>query len=1009
MIQASLYKFLKHNSLSKTRILICANQKEAQKAYEVVKFFCLDSNQFNVDSKKIESKNTFTPLLMNEFRLNYGDDVRSFFSEFLDSMATLNEFYKNKNSFLIAPIYSIFNPLPKENYFKSINLKVNEDYDLNELKNYFLDSLYEVVDVIEMEGEVSFRGDIIDVYPPNSKPIRISFFDSIIEDIKEFDISTQLSNKDKFIESININPAFFYLESKELESIKAQIEDSDFDVLEKDLISSGFWFLENKEFLIKDYESLISKNALNELNEIIENSDSTSNVFWKNQNLNILDSSNDYRDIDFHLNILNSLIANNEKKQITILCASKTLLQTLNLNAPNIKIIESNLDVNVITPNELIISLTPTIKKAKKRAPKIAIDELNIGEYVVHQTYGIGVFKGIVQNNVLNSVRDFVLIAYQGEDKLLLPVENLHLIDRYIASSGGLPIVDRLGKGSFLKLKEKARTKLFEIADMIIKLAAKRNLMKGQIIDSSLPEIFMFKNSSGFKLTADQERSINEIFSDMSSGRVMDRLLSGDVGFGKTEVAMNAIFACYKNNFQSALVVPTTLLCSQHFETLKNRFSSFEIIIEKLDRFTPAKEKTRILNNLKEGKIDVLIGTHSVLGVEFNNLGLLVIDEEHKFGVKQKEALKKLTQNVHLLSMSATPIPRTLNMALSQIKGMSRLEIAPESRQDSKTFVKHKSDALLKEVINRELRRAGQVFYLHNHIASLQTIYNELKDLLPNLNIAILHSQIPALKTEEIMNDFALKKYQVLLCTSIIESGIHIPNANTIIVDGADKFGLADLHQLRGRVGRGEKVGYCYFLVEEDKELTQNATKRLLALERNSYLGSGASIAYHDLEIRGGGNLIGENQSGHINNIGYSLYLNMLEEAINTLSGNVNENNDCVELKISVSAYLNPELIASDKLRLELYRRLSLAKSASEVHLIEEEINNRFGALDSFSLAFLRLILIKILANEKNISQILHYNQNIQIRFKNGDKVDITSPSKDDDDVLDSILGFLRK
>ena len=962
--------------------------------------------------------------------------MRSFYSEILQILAVLREFYARADSLLIAPIYSLLYALPSQQYLQPFGIEISKQYNLEKLKEQILCYGYEAVEVIEMEGEVSFRGDIIDIYPPLLQPFRISFFDDECEDIRIFDCATQLSDKNSKIDSILIPPALFALKHSEFNALQEAIESTDDSsfVFSKDILSCGLWLLQNvgiESFILpQKFSTIFSPNAQKELDEILSIREDL-DIFWHSakKSLPCITYSNDFTDIDFYPALLLPIITHNTHKQITLLCNSEAILSALNINElksanPNIEILPLNASVHFATPQEIVLSLNPTQTRVKSRKkPKLQLDELNVGEYVVHSEYGIGIFRGIVQDRILGALRDFIAISYQGEDKLFLPVENLHLIERYIASSGTLPIVDKLGKGSFAKLKQKARIKLFEIADSIIKLAAQRNLTKGLLIDTKSPELDVFRHSSGFILTADQDRAIDEIYKDLASGMVMDRLLSGDVGFGKTEVALNAIYAVQKSGFQSAFIVPTTLLAAQHFASLDSRLSPLGIRIARLDRFCSTKQKREVLQACKNGQIDVLIGTHSAFGVEFANLGLVVIDEEHKFGVKQKEGLKQICKNAHILSMSATPIPRTLNMALSKIKGLSRLEIPPKERKDSRTFIKTKSDALLKEVVLREVRRGGQVFYVHNNIAQIPSLKSELEGLFPHLSIAVLHSQISANETEEIMRDFMLKKYQILLCTAIVESGIHLPNANTIIIDGADRFGLADLHQLRGRVGRGDKEGFCYFLITNAESITKEATKRLLALERNSYLGSGASIAYHDLEIRGGGNLLGESQSGHIKNIGLSLYLKMLEEAINVLSGGKidNDKNKGVELRLNVSAYLNPELIPSDRLRLEIYRRLSLCEEVSEVAQIEREIEDRFGKIDEMSRAFLQLIVIKILAQSKGVAKILHYEQNIQVEFRKlGDssadvankesnrKISLQSPSKDDEDVLETILVFLR-
>ncbi|PAF53963.1 transcription-repair coupling factor [Helicobacter sp. 13S00482-2] len=992
MIQSSLYYAFKNGF--KTSILITKDFKEAQQAYQVAKF--------------CKEKTFLSPIVLPDLRARMGDDMRSFVSEFSELLAKLREFYSTPNPLLISPISTLLYPLPISRMLESFTLKKNTSIDITELKNRLLYYGYENVDIVGVEGEVSFRGDIIDIFPPFSLPYRISFFDTECESIRSFDPDTQISDKIEY-DCIDIPPALFSLDESKYNLLTEKISQCDFDAFSKDISSLGFWFLqEDGTYFIKTYECVLSMEALKEAEEIFSFENSSSLTLGDFTSLKVLDKPRDGSiDIDVDIRVLDSIIELNAKKSITLLGKNQALFKNLTLNE-SLKCEISDCIINISTPSELIISLNTHTRTQKQKKSKIGIDELNSGEYVVHDDYGIGMFKGITQNTILGSVRDFIEIIYQGQDKLLLPVENLHMIQRYIAPFGNVPIMDKLGKGSFAKLKEKVKIKLFEIADAIIQLAAERDLIEGKRIDTSLVELESFKNSCHFTLTSDQERSIKEIFADMSSGKAMDRLLSGDVGFGKTEVALNAIFAVYKSGYQSALIVPTTLLCNQHFNTLKNRLEPFGIRIAKLDRFVKS-HKTQIIKKLLDGEIDVVVGTHSLLNARFKNLGLIVVDEEHKFGVKQKEIIKDLSKDSHLLSMSATPIPRTLNMALSQIKGMSSLLIPPIQRQPNKTFVKENTSVLLKEIIHRELRRNGQIFYIHNNIATINKVKEQIQALVPNLKIAILHSQIHSEESEDIMIDFAEEKYHMLLCTSIIESGIHLPNANTIIINEADKFGLADLHQLRGRVGRGNKEGYCYFLVNEKKTLSQEAQKRLLALEKNSYLGSGASIAYHDLEIRGGGNLIGQAQSGHIKNIGYGLYLRMLEDAITHLSGSNLQNPTSVELKISVSGYLNPELIASDRLRLELYRRLSLCKEVSEVYEIEGEIEDRFGKLDVMSLQFLQIIMIKILANSLQVKAISNYTQNITIIYDEDIKESILAPSKDDDDILNTILETLRK
>ncbi len=991
MIQSSLYRAL--NKGFDYQILACKDFKESKLAKEVISYF----------------KPNTKAILFPEFRAKKNDDLRSFFEEFLQLLGGLREFYQaleNKQEvIIIAPISALLHPLPKKELLESFKITLLEKYNLKDLKDKLFYYGYEILDLVEVEGEASFRGDIVDIYAPNSKAYRLSFFDAECESIKEFDPTTQMSLKEDLLE-IEIPPTLFSLDEPSYKDLKTKVEQSPLNSFSKDLTSFGLWFLgEKAQDLLSVYKSVISPRALEEIQELASLNELDGERF---RFLKVLENPQGYEDLEIHAHALEGFIALHSNRKITLLASNKTILDNAisALDAGNMECVIAPFVLNFKTPDRIFISLNSFERKKKRQKSKLALNELNAGEWVVHDDYGVGVFSQLVQHSVLGNKRDFLEIAYLGEDKLLLPVENLHLIARYVAQSDSVPVKDRLGKGSFLKLKAKVRAKLLEIAGKIIELAAERNLILGKKMDVHLAELEVFKSHAGFEYTSDQEKAIAEISRDLSSHMVMDRLLSGDVGFGKTEVAMHAIFCAFLNGFQSALVVPTTLLAHQHFETLRARFENFGVRVARLDRY--ASEKNKLLKAVGLGLIDVLVGTHAILGAKFKNLGLVVVDEEHKFGVKQKEALKELSKSVHFLSMSATPIPRTLNMALSQIKGISSLKTPPTDRKPSRTFLKEKNDELLKEIIHRELRRNGQIFYIHNHIASISKVKTKLEELIPKLKIAILHSQINANKSEEIMLEFAKGNYQVLLCTSIVESGIHLPNANTIIIDNAQNFGLADLHQLRGRVGRGKKEGFCYFLIEDQKSLNEQALKRLLALEKNSYLGSGESIAYHDLEIRGGGNLLGQDQSGHVKNIGYALYTRMLEDAIYELSGGKKRLEKSVEIQLGVSAFLNPELIASDSLRLDLYRRLSLCENTDEVGQIHEEIEDRFGKIDDLSAQFLQIITLKILANQLGIIKLSNFNQNITITYSDEKKESLKAPSKDDNDILETLLKHLR-
>ena len=1004
MIQSSFYEFFKthlrdfQEKYQNGLICLTNDKNDAQKLADVASFLGIQS------------------FVLEDLRAVFGEDLRSYQEELREILNTLKNFYTtNSPKILFSPLQTLLNPMPKLEALEGFSISFGESLELREFQETLLHFGYEFVELVEMSGEVSIRGDIIDLFLPNyENPIRLSLFCNEIESIRFFDVQTQLCFQEE-IEKLEILPAFFNLSAKSYEELLSKIQEANIENslhYQGNLIAAyGLWFLEEKQNLLEIYPYLKAPNIQDLLDELLSFQEQNKELLKRILEHKSIEVSQNYEDFECAFRNIPTFLEFHKNKKITIIAKTESLIRQAGISLGEHKeyqlVLGKDYGIWILGKDELILSLNTKTKQKKKFANKILIDELKVGDYVVHIDYGVALFNGIVQANIFGATRDFIELKYLGEDKLLLPVENLDRIDRYIAD-GGIPILDKLGKGSFARLKEKVKEKLFVIANGIIALAAKRELIDGIVLDTNKEEILIFQNQSGFVYTKDQSKAIEEIFKDLSSGRVMDRLLSGDVGFGKTEVAMNAMFVSYLSGYQSAIITPTTLLAYQHYLTIKSRFESFGIKIARLDRYISTKEKKAILEGLKDGTIHAVVGTHALLNVSFKNLALIVIDEEHKFGVKQKERIKEIAQNTHLLSMSATPIPRTLNMALSHIKGLSELKEAPSQRLPTRTFVKEYSDSLLKEVILRELRRGGQVFYIHNNISTINQKKEEILTILPHLKIAILHSQIQAQESENIIMEFAKGNFNLLLCTSIVESGIHLPNANTILVGRSDCFGIADLHQLRGRVGRGNKEGFCYFLIEDSRSITQEAQKRLLALEKNAYLGSGGALAYHDLEIRGGGNLLGEAQSGHIKNIGYSLYLRMLEEAIYQLSGNIKEEKANIDVKLSVTAFLNPELIASEKLRLEIYRRLSRCEEESAVYGIESEIEERFGALDIYTKQFIALIVIKIKARKQGIINILNYQQNITFVDLQGEKTTIAAKSKDEEDILESVMKYLE-
>ena len=978
-MQAKVYEYLLTHA---PQILICEDDKEAA--------LCADAASFA----------GFSAFKLPDFRAKKGDDLRSFNEELFEISSVLSKYYKfDGKKIIISPFSTLLNPLPTQKNLESSTIKLKDNINLNEFADLLIRFGYECVDIVESVGEFSIRGEVIDIYGVNmDDPVRILLFGDEVESIRNYNTATQISNKNELSEA-EIVPFIANLSKDEFEKVSQKIEDMQSDALVSDLNSLGFWAIDSFSDYLKVFDSKLVKKIDFEIYDVAEE---------KFTGIEILPEPKVYKDLEVTLNF--DFFELNKSKSITVLSRNEGLFKGYELDGfANVKLEISPLVVNLTSSDKIVVSLNKFEKKRRVKRSSLVVDELKVNDYVVHEDYGIGRFLGLEKIKVLGATKEFVVIAYQNDDKLLLPVEHLNLIDRYIAQNGSMAVLDRLGKANFAKIKEKVREKLFAIASKIVAMAAKRELIAGKILQKEDISYLNFVQDAGFSYTNDQQKAVNDIKDELKSGKVMDRLLSGDVGFGKTEVAMNAIFTCIKSGFSAFFFVPTTLLSSQHYKTLSQRFGKFGIKVFRLDRFSSAKEKSSLQKALKENEPIVCVGTHALLGVKAENLGLIVVDEEHKFGVKQKEQLKEISQHSHILSMSATPIPRSLNMALSKIKTYSILATPPSSRLDVRTSVREWDEKVVKEAIMRELRRGGQTFYIHNHIADIEQTANELRKILPKLRILILHSKINAKVTEDEMMKFERGEYDLLLCTSIVESGIHLPNANTIIVENANKFGMADLHQLRGRVGRSDKQAYCYFLVEDKDAISKDALKRLVALEGNSFLGAGSVLAYHDLEIRGGGNIIGEAQSGHIEAIGYSLYLKMLEDEINKLLNQDSAKLDKIDLKLSVSAFLNQEFIREDRLRLEIYRRLSKCKEVGEVYEIQSELEDRFGKIDTFTKQFLDLIIIKILALKAGIKTISNSEQNILITKNDDEKIRLKSRSKDDDDVLAEILVYLRK
>lgn len=640
--------------------------------------------------------------------------------------------------------------------------------------------------------------------------------------------------------------------------------------------------------------------------------------------------------------------------------------------------------IALITEKELF-GRGGNVSHSWKEKPTQIIDsfvDLKEGSYVVHIQYGIGIFKGIQRKTLGGIERDYFVLEYAEKETLLIPIEQMNLIQQYIHSEGRISL-DKIGSKSWEKRKAKAKAKADDIADYLIELYAKRQKAQGFSFAKDEEWQIAFESAFPYNETPDQLSAIEEIKRDMESPRPMDRLLCGDVGFGKTEVAMRTAFKAVMSGKQVAFLAPTTILAEQHFANFKERFKNFPVSIQALSRFTDTKTKKELLKNLKEGELDILIGTHRLLSsdVEFKNLGLLIIDEEQRFGVKAKEKLKTLRVNLDILTLSATPIPRTLHISLIKLRDISTLNTPPVNRKAIETLVAPFSEDMVKLAIEKELKRGGQVFYLHNRIETLENVKRFIENLIPYAMVEMAHGKMSGEKLESIMHRFTHNNFQILLSTSIIESGIDIPNANTIIIDQAHLYGLAQLYQLRGRVGRRGEEAFAYLLYPADKSLNETAIKRLEVLSENTSLGSGFKIAMKDLEIRGMGNLLGSEQSGEIESVGLDMYLRLLEEAVASRLG---QESQLIETQIDLSyqGFIPTEYIPSTQEKMEIYKRFASLQKEEDILKLRNNLHDRFGSIPKEIEPFFILGDIKRICEELKIISLIEKGEKVKAIFR---------------------------
>ncbi len=855
---------------------------------------------------------------------------------------------------------------------------------------------YRRVSVVMEKGEYSTKGWLLDIFPSSGEyPVRIEFFGDEVEQIKSFDLDTQRSVSN--IERITILPVIEPSGDARIASlIKARLFFVDYHPplippVEGGKVPSppgeegeGILFLSRFDVKGEGLDAgLLSmagigiypgeRKSLDDIAHVIR-------LIGSDNRVVIVSSSTGQaervRDILFEGGVIAPIVETEE-----VIGYEGAVVIT-----------QGRLSSGFFLPGLLILTEREifgerprfrSLKKSKVSHLLTSMDDIAPGDFVVHKDHGIGRFIKIEKQKIGDSESDLIVLEYAGDDRLYIPLYNIDRIKKYSAGEGALPGLDRLGGKTWQRKRERVRKAVREMAERLLKLYAERELVESFSFSSDTELHREFYEFFPYEETPDQMKAIEEISRDMESEKPMDRLLCGDVGYGKTEVAMRAAFKAMYDGKQVAVLVPTTILCEQHYLTFRSRFSGFPVKIDYLSRFKSKNEQNLTLKALARGEIDIVIGTHGLLGkdISFSNLGLLIIDEEHRFGVGQKERTKELKKGVDVLSMTATPIPRTLHMALSGIRGMSVIETPPEERLAVKSILSVFDEGLIKEAIERELRRDGQVLFVHNTVFDIEKMADFLKRLLPDVRFAIAHGQMAEKRLEEVMLKFIKGEIDILVSTTIIGSGIDIPTANTIIINRADRIGLSDLYQLRGRVGRSNVRAYAYFLIPGKDLVSDEAKKRLQAIREMSYLGAGFRLAMKDLEMRGAGNLLGPEQSGHIHAVGFDLYIEMLEKAVADLKGLGMKEEVEPSITLRVAALIPESYVGDMTLRLSMYRRIANARGPEDLEDIGAEMADRFGSLPDEVRRLLEIMRLKIVARSLFITNISEGDSKIRLVF----------------------------
>ncbi len=901
-------------------------------------------------------------------------------------LETLDKLKGDELQIVVTNLMGYLKFLPKMGTKNFIEINVGDNIRRDDLVKRLSELGYKTDSLVTASGEMAVRGFIVDIYPIEERhPIRVEFDGNVIESIRYFDENNQLSFgnlnniKIKAIEEVATdevsslfdyanNPLVVYIDKEQIDASYKKLLEDILDYNTKNNLNDKLMYELDD---IKDFDKIFV-NLINSGGEI--------------QAKSIINYNSNFEKLVEDYNVWKK-----QKKEVYFYLSNDQEIKTIKSYLPDASIVKKMINHGFILDKYVVISefdIENTNHQVNNYKNNFHIgkkvkdyNQLEKGDYVVHIAHGIGKYLGITTLTVRGAQKDFLTIEYFDGDKIYVPVEKISTIYKYTGKDGGVPKLNSLNSNAWEKTKKYVQSKIKDISEELIRLYKERISLK-KIPYKDYPEEKIFASSFNYALTKDQQKSIIDIDSDLKSDVPMDRLLCGDVGFGKTEVAMRAMFKTVVNNHQVMYLCPTTILSKQQYNVALDRFKDWPVTIKLLNRYTSYKETREIIDDFKNGKIDILFGTHRILSedVKPKDLGLLVVDEEQRFGVTHKEKIKQLKKDVNVLTLSATPIPRTLKMALSGLRNLSIIETPPVNRYPVQTYVIAEDDLIIKDAIYKELSRGGQIFILYNRVESILDYVNHINTLVPDAKITYAHGKMDKYKMDRVMEDFIQNKYDILVCTTIIESGIDIPNVNTLIIHDADHFGLSQLYQIRGRVGRSDRIAYAYLMYEKSKLLNEIAIKRLNTIKEFTELGSGYKIAMRDLSIRGAGDIFGATQAGFVDSVGINLYMKMIEDELSRAQGRtVQEEDTSNKSLINVPTHISDNYVSDEDIKIEIHQKINEIDSYDKLLEIKNELEDRFGKITDDMLVYMYEEWFEKIAQKYNIKEVIQTDRLVEV------------------------------